>query len=493
MKRILIFLLVVAFSFAGFSQKIKIKKGKVLLDKVESAYIDEISSQAYQYSYLDGKKPAFSVKLVSKKISDTLTKQWIEVTSGDGSKKTEVEYEILSFSFSMKKILTDLMMKKYKLIAKGGINSDNVTAFFNEERPSISKEINELEKVEIKQAIKDQKVREERKAEFVTKKVKVDYYNQLIFKGDIPYNFYEEKPEKTRYPNLLGRYTFSKIKSSYSSVITIYDADNNKVAVVNEGGIGGNEVNLVHKKEKFTYKPNKTRTSTKRDIGEQVYEIAENLYINGVYLGNQVANNKLVNKSLAKENQKEEVEKYKHRTINIYDAQGYYIDENGKKVEGLVTMLFENVKNNYGVDITKHDQATLGGEAVIKTKDNSKTIKARSSKGVVCVTKDGKEICFQSIATKFLGMKSYNFAILLEKKNQNIQFYKGYENGFYYLKSPERDYAIMLSKTSAKSNSKSISKYLKCKEVREPLKSLDYLNINDLYKIEELYNNLCKK
>ncbi|MFD0992667.1 hypothetical protein [Tenacibaculum geojense] len=483
-------------SIASFAQKIKIKKGVVLIDKVESALIKEEGRNDYTYSDLNTKKPVFRSKLVTEKISEELIKQWIEVSSPDGSIKTEIPYEMLTFSLSMKKVFTLLFLKKYKLIQKGSIDHNAVKSFFEEERPLISQEVKQLVAGEIKKATQEKIKLEAKKEELGKINFKIDYINKYIYSGEIPYDFHEEKPNlELVYPNMIGSYTSQKsVGSAYSgTILTFYDLDQNKIAIVKPGGYNEKEVNLVQQSKKFTYKADFNSDFSDYNVGQQVKEAVEQLYLNDIYLRNQYRDNKLVAKDLAKEKLNKEIDKFKYNTINFYDVKGYFIDENNQKVDGLITIWFENVKNNFGSDITHYDASFLGKVVKIKTKENNLTLKASGKKVSFCINEEGKsEKCFKSIATKFLGL-NYQFVLVLDENDSNISFYKDYDSGIVYLKKTNKPHAIMLSKRNVKSNSKSISKYLECPEMREKLMTLDYSNLNELYKIKELYNNLCKK
>lgn len=124
--------------FNGFAQKIKIKKGIISIDKNDVAKHEEQGSSTDIFYFLDGKE-AFEVNFKSVTVSPTEVHQWLVMTSAEGV-KTEIPYEVLTFSFNSKKILVHLLMEKYKIFTPEKLDAEQLTKFFSEERESLSEQ-----------------------------------------------------------------------------------------------------------------------------------------------------------------------------------------------------------------------------------------------------------------------------------------------------------------------------------------------------------------
>jgi hypothetical protein len=64
--------------------------------------------------------------------------QWLTVTLPDGSKRSEIPYEVLITSFNSSRIVVQLLYEKYGLIDSNGINKQKLEEFFNVQREDLS-------------------------------------------------------------------------------------------------------------------------------------------------------------------------------------------------------------------------------------------------------------------------------------------------------------------------------------------------------------------
>lgn len=113
----------------AMGQKISLKKGKILSGDKEVAQMKDEVRDNYDFLTLDGTK-VFSVKYNQLMHDKDVAAQWLTITTPDNGKKAQVEYEILSMSFSPSKIILNLLSTKYGLIDAGGINNAKLDEFF---------------------------------------------------------------------------------------------------------------------------------------------------------------------------------------------------------------------------------------------------------------------------------------------------------------------------------------------------------------------------
>src|SRR5690606_9718045 len=132
-----LYLLMLLFPLALFSQSIKIKKDILLFDKTEVAILKELGGDEYEFSTLNGTKQ-FTVKYLGLSEGTTVLYQWLTVKSADGSKTSEIPYEVLQTSFSATKIIVRLLSEKYGLIDMKGINQQKLQEFFDTPRENLS-------------------------------------------------------------------------------------------------------------------------------------------------------------------------------------------------------------------------------------------------------------------------------------------------------------------------------------------------------------------
>lgn len=483
-------------SLVSFGQKIKVKRGKVLINKTESALFKEEGRFEYVYSDLNTKEPVFKTKLISKKVTDALTKQWLEVSNVDDSKKTEVKYEILSFSLSNKKIITLLFVKKYKLLSEKGFDYDALEAFFNEDRPLISEEVNEILKGE---------VQKENDIASITG-FDVDFKRNYIFKDSIPYSYDRrgalETGELESYNNYLGSYHLYKDdKTSFKDVskLKFYDLSSRNVAIATFGNFGNVNLDLpfANKGNGKNIKYKSKVPFMERGAGAKrklLNEVLRYIIYNGVTLGNQYNE---------EQNAKKEVDIAKYNEAmknsrNVYHELGYYIDKNDEKVNGVMTIVFEQLKD---FTFTHKDARVKSDEMgkylhVRRLKDEGKypvKIKARS-KFKACLV-DSKA-CFRGVKISFL--RGYRYLEIVEEF-EKIGVYKTHKGNSYYISifnSKETNNALRVTESKAllKIGSNNIQKKLKDylgKCYKPEYEKLNLEDLQDVLKLAKDYNNTC--
>ena len=337
MKRAL-FLFMIFFTLLASAQKVKVKKEQVLIDGVAVAKFEEPVKLNYIITSLDN---STKINVIYKilKITEEVTKQWLIVSDESGERKTEVEMEFFTFSMNLKKLTAELLIKKYPIITTNGI--ENLDEFFSEDRPNLTEEFNGL---------LSNQAGIEKEARAISASLNIDTDSRRIFEGNVPYTTSvvdDREREKGSYENLIATYSYTTPSGSFNPVFSVYDLDNHKVAIATINVFNEISVNLPYEERQFTYnaKTKLTQSSSEYQKAEFVKELIGWLYVNEVPLGNQMNNEKAQAIEAKNEVAQSKYEEAKANSSNLYDVEGYVIDEEGIKYEGTITMIWEDIPN----------------------------------------------------------------------------------------------------------------------------------------------------
>ncbi|WP_177735788.1 hypothetical protein [Flavobacterium inviolabile] len=480
MKKIILLLLLCPL--ISFSQKIKTKKDRVLIDEKEVAILKDQVRDQYELFDLNGVKQ-FTVEYKGMSEGQTIINQWLLVTSADGSQQTEIPYEVLINSLSPTKIVLHLLTVKYGLFDANGFNKQKIEAFFATKRESISDKSLKA-KVEAVASKKDKQDKIARYKPFV----KND--GTILFGG-------------TAGTTIVGK----AISSGYTAfgsnnTISIYDLDNVLVATANATGNANNDVNVtLFNDSKFTYQAEKRfgpdNTIFIKDlVGELVYR--------DITLGHQA---KTYNRNLMNE----KIKLAKDRSKNIYNVKGYAIDEKGVKYSGTLTAQFEKLDINQTGDTQVVDAIDNYGKNVSvkylneKGKERTITLSAKDNTTFYVINEDGTETRYQGMKVKGDAMKKLSNAMSLGFNN--AYFYKTLytskdntllvdpvEEDRFVIRLKNKDVGQMIDKRNNDKLSTELAEYLSgCKKLAAEIKNgaFDLKNTENLINIVNEYND-CK-
>lgn len=481
MKKIVFLLLLLPVM--AISQKIKIKKNKVLFDKKEVAIMESPQRDFYTFKYLSGEK-AFDVAYKAISISEIQDHQYLEVTSAEG-KKTEILYEILKTSFSTKKIIIRLLSQKYGLIDANGINKEKVAAFFAEERESISEKY-------MQAAAKAKLEADERNKTVGRYKPYVRPDGTVTFGGS----------QGTR---IVGKVHYSASERAY--IIT--DLDGIRVVTATESRKTGSTAAVAESYTGETFQfdeGSKTMFTNRfsRTFGQIFVEAAVG---RGYTLGRQAKNKQI-------ELRKEKIKIAKENSVNLYGVPGSITDKKGKKYSGTVYVVFEKLQIDPGQQVAGlHDMNSIDnyGKHISIRYENAKgrtRVKKFSAKDGISftATDEGVEKVFYGMKTKGNALKKmanasnfgFNNSYFYEKiyeENGNMLLVKPGEEGTYVIKVKEQKAGFMIDDRKNEKISKALAKYLKkCKQVANDLKAgeFDVKNEENLQQIIQEYNDCSK-
>ncbi|TDT46385.1 hypothetical protein CLV90_0435 [Maribacter spongiicola] len=142
MNRTIIILLIMFFCFNSFAQKVKIKKGKILLDNIEVGVIEAINKSEIVYSFKDlsGNELLKADVDIANGSTRPFEFNWMTITSNNYSQVNTVDYSMLSMSLSHPKIIAEILIKTYGLYDGNGFRQDKIDQFFSQPRTSKYKE-----------------------------------------------------------------------------------------------------------------------------------------------------------------------------------------------------------------------------------------------------------------------------------------------------------------------------------------------------------------
>ncbi len=473
------------FSVAAFGQKIQIKKDKIVFDKVEIATINEPYRDHYDFSTLSGEKK-FSVDFKGLNVNATQFYQWLEVTSADGKQKTEIPHDVLITAFDVKRIIAHNLSVKYNLIDAKGINDAALQTFFETSRESLSEKYGKIVAASKFEA-------DEQKRKIL--QVKNQYNPQIQNDKSITFYFNGKM-------TIVGRMTANPyvVGGGPTTYVYVTDIDGNQVASLASTKSFDNYAVTTFDGNNYEYYTKSMYSHTNSTF---LYEFLCDLVARGYTLGHQARDEK--NKLL-----QAKVNLAKERSVNIYKRKGYIIDEDGKRLEGIISVNFQMLDVNETGKILPEETADKFGKTVVityfneKKQERTKTFKA-SSKVYFCLTDGAAPVFYYGMPVKGDSMKKMQnmtnlsfdnsyFYQLIHKEDKVMLLQDPVETDRYVFKIPAEDKGQMIDKRSTEALIPVVAEYLKsCKAVVADLKAnqFDLKNEANLINIAKEFQN-CK-
>lgn len=477
--------LALVFSIAAFGQKIQIKKDKILYDKAEIAVITEPFIDHYDFATLAGEKK-FSVDFKGLNVNATQFYQWLEVTSADGKQKTEIPHDVLITAFDVKRIIAHNLSVKYNLIDANGINNKSLQSFFETSRESLSEKYGK-----IVAASKFEADEQKRKIQ----QVKSQYNPQI--QNDKSITFYINGKL-----TIVGRMTANPyvVGNGPTTYVYITDIDGNQVASLASKKSFDNYAISTFDGKNYEYYTKSMYSYTNSTF---LYEFLCDLVARGYTLGHQVRDEK--NKLY-----QAKVNLAKERSVNIYKRNGYLIDEDGKRLDGIISINFQMLDINETGQVLPEETADKFGKTVSitysneKKQERTKTFKA-NSKVYFCITDGSAPIFYYGMPVKGDSMKKIQnmtnlsfdnsyFYQLIHKETKIMVLQDPVETERYVFKIPSEDKGQMIDKRSTEELNPVLADYLKaCKTLATDIKGNQFdLKIeSNLITIAKEYQN-CK-
>jgi hypothetical protein len=468
-----------------FAQSIKTKKDRVIIDDKEVAILKDGARDKYVFHSLDGTKQ-FTAKY--KTLGESVAYEWLEVTSADGTKRSEVPYEVLQNSLSPTRVVIRLLAVKYELIDKNGINTQKLAQFFATDRENLSEKymktvVMAKEEAKATKAVFDQKVGAFRPY------VKKD--GTIVKGGELGTSIIGKATHATH--NVFDKNDF----------IFITDLDGIMVAKakITEGATNTTVVTLFND-DTFTF--NAKRSFHPNDAFLFFREIVEQLVVRDYTLGHQA---KTYNANI----RAEKVNIAKGKSASVYNKKGYAIDEKGVKYDGILNAEFEPLDVNETGKTEVFDAVDNYGKRVLvkylneKGKERTTTLYAKDGARFCVKNEDGTETCFIGMKVKGDALKklsnamslgfnnSYFYKLLFDAKGNQVLIDPIKEDVFVIKLKDKKEGQMIDSRNNAKLSAE-LSEYLAtCKDLAKEIKNnvFDLKTEDNLIKIIEEFNS-CK-
>ncbi|WP_310555252.1 hypothetical protein [Flavobacterium sp.] len=498
-----LYTLVFCVSFFSFGQKIKEKKDQILFDDVAIANVEkDATSTIFKYNSINNAN-GIIVTFKTFKIDAQNSKSWLLVTNLDASKKTEVNFEFLSFSLNYKKAIAELLAKKYNIFTANGI--ENLDVFFDEKRPIISDEVEKLNvaKVSLQKDLAN-----------------VNYFvftpQKLIFSGTIPNDAfsskYTEQQNNEFMSKVVGMYAISmKQDSSPYPVLNVDISSLSERILARAVDRGGKMVvALTESNATFVYTPTvRLDQNNSESVAKFVKELVEQTYMNGQkYITLMEAETLLAAK---KEENKEKFAEAKKNSVNIYEKNGYAVDDKGEKLEGKLSIDFEKiVVNNSGIV----DLDGVGKMATIIAKNEKGKLrffnyKAKEGVYFSVINDDNTETIYRAVLVKIdanqpkdnsvldlgslsgLSLASASWKYFKEIiKTEKISILQDVVSKSFVIKVPnqEKGFQIFIRNGKLDKFITKLNEYLGNSVSSSDLEKIDYTNLDGLNNLVDLYS-----
>lgn len=395
MKKIFVLLLI--FPCLVFSQKIKTKKDKILLDEKEIGIIKE-SAGMYVVSDLKNQK-LFTAQIKSSNLGSQTLSQWIELKNSDGNITSEIPYEVTVTSLSGSRIVLSLLADKYGFTNSNGFDTNAIQTFFETPRDKISEKALQAKAGAL---IDDNE-----------KRKKIARYSPYV-KDNLSVVFGGPMSNQ-----VVGRIVVTPKGYSNKFLIDVYDLDNLLVATTEyTTGIGDLTYVKLFNDTSFEYEPKKVYAR----IGDNSFlnEFIGEVVAHGALLGHQA-------NQYQKDAYYQKIQDAKERSVNIYNIDGHLKDEKGIEYKGKVTALFQKLDINNTGDIEFWNTIDNFGKKVnltyLNEKGNprTKTFDAKDNIRFYVSNDDGTETAFQGMKVNGDSMKKLSNAMSL-----------GFNNAYFY-------------------------------------------------------------
>ena len=511
-KKIITTTVFAVFSLTLSSQKVKVKKDVILIDKQETS-LRIIESKAdnntiYNFKDTATEETFLNVDFVSDQVNENTKYEWLVLSKEGADFKNEVDMEYVSFTLNYKKAIAEFLMKRMGFFdASGKVKKEVIDDYFSEKRERESKE-------EYEQLVAQEREAGAKFAQTTSLGIAVDPDHKRIFRGGIPYtssSVDDRKRNADVVENMIGSYRFSD-----PTTLVVRDLDNIKIGTITQDAFGAVTIVSQLLTAPITYKSKYRFNATdKYATKDFLVEAVRWLHVRGIELGHSAKESVAQANAEIRAEAQAEYEEAKANSSNIYDQKGYAIDEKGVRYEGEVTMLFDDIpdpNNPESGTIINLDGSDIGKKvriAYINDKDK-KRIKTLSAKSGVrfCVFGDsGQETWFEAIRVKSNGLlASSDDALVIGGsgglfmkevyKEGKAKVYQGLPSGKYYLKTEGQDKAFSFEFGDLIKETKKASKlkdYLGgCDYNSGSYDEASYQDLEEIKILVDHYNNSCK-
>ena len=484
MKLQLLLIMLLSSILLKAQPNVKVKKEIISLDNIEVGKIKSPYRNFWDFTDLNDKK-LFSVKYAGASANSTETFTWLEIESSDKSEKAFIPYEVLVTAFNVDRIIAHLLIVKYNIYNNKGIDNIALDKLFKENTEDLS--------IKYGKIVSEAKAGEEIKNSEV-QAIKTEYAPKVSNDGTISFT----RPRN----RIVGSVTTQQcnIANTKSPCIKLYDLNNSFIAAVYPSTSINTSTVETYKGEIFTFKSHTSPVTTPLPHAEM---LLPELINKGYLFGYQ-------QQAEAQRLHNTKVRQAINESENIYNQQGYVIDDKGNKIEGYISIAFQILDVNRTGNVLPATGPDNFGKTVYikyineKNKERIASFKARENV-TFCIKKDGTEVCYEGMQVygeafkKLQNMDALNFDHayfyqVLNKYEKITLLQDPVEKEKFVLKLPNEKKGQMIDNRSSEKLLKSVSDYLSaCKTLSDEIKNngFDLKLQSNLEKIAEEYN-ICK-
>ncbi|WP_312993044.1 hypothetical protein [Chryseobacterium flavum] len=481
--------LLAALLFSGmlFSQKIQLKKDKILFNEKEIGIMKSPYRDHFEFYTLTNEK-VFDADLKGVALAKDQLLYYLDMKSASG-KTTQIPYEVLITSFKPDRIVAHQLAVKYHLFNENGFNKTEVENFFDTPRENLTDQY---------LTAKNNSIAEDNERKSQLEDIRRIYNPRLGSNGEILIN-------NGNYPARIIGYAIGYHCTGFSSqnpCLEVSDLDGIKIASMYQ--TQGMKTYAVRTFDHNEFIFTATRPYAQSDYAF-VNEFIAHLFIHGYTLEHQAYYTN-------QEMQQSKVVDAINRSINLYDVPGYVVEKSGKKTEGTITIWFEMLDTERTGQKLPEGGADFFGQRVTLKKQlpgmNSMAIKTYDADSGIhfCISPNGTEECYYGLDVKgeFIkkmqnygslhGNNSY-FYKLVARENKIMLLQDPVELQKYVIKTDFEPKGQMLDYRSSDILSGKLADYLKeCKTLSDQLKNkgLDLKNKENLIHIISEYSK-CRK
>ncbi|MBF7092631.1 hypothetical protein IUY40_13930 [Flavobacterium sp. ALJ2] len=483
MKKYILMALILLVNTVSFAQKLKIEKGEIKLDDKTLGLV-EGKRPIYKYYNLD-KTYSVTAEIKSAPNEPSLALPWIELKDEKTGKTNELEFRSRKFSaFNYdRSIAYELLERNY--LTTDGLNPEAIESFISGESAGIAakrlgaqNEIDQANKVAdtYQLSIDDAGTIYSIKAQNPDPNDKRIGYIKMTspaINGELKY----EVMDLDQYL-IASWYAKSGMVSGYNKYLNqqLITVDRNIISAA-----------FDNKGNPIGYKMSKDKTAM---------NIVRALIGNGYVLQHQGIDIENKFKEEQSKLNKEKYEEAKLNSVNIYDKNGYVIDEKGEKITGTLKIEFKAITTGNA----NTSSSLVPGQRLYLTNAIHPFQTYDSKSGIRFCIDESKE-CFIGLTSKGSNFMS---SALKALDTDNSKFYKILyeENGYmvlvdpavpddFVIKIPNQDKGLFTTKGSNTKLKKNIIDYLKCDSF--VFENHDLKTLDGLIKALGDYKNNCNK
>ena len=413
MKRIFLLYLLSCITFSLKAQEYKVKKGELQIEGTPVAKLEKKEGK-YEFSDLSGSFMYKAVLTEKTAQNNRAPHRWVELTGNNGKVREIPLPDKLKFTFSGEKAIVDNMLKSNTgLLTVKGIDPEVVKAFFSTEDRQFSQKWDPIfEKVTAEIKVEDRLES--------TDKILVKEGN--IFRKEMKIGSYSKKI--TPMGGAMTVYEF-----------VFYDITGRQIASSNFTSMVDKEYYLIQTFDGKTLPVFVPLIGFSSDLEKR---LVMKLYANGYPFGDMApyfAQYEEDKKAAQNAFQQQRIAEARKQSVNLYNVEGYVLDSQGNKLNGLITIEFESIA------------PILDKNVVFANVDND-IVKLKTTDGKETKYNAADNVIFGVGDRTFLGTDSgrevgYIFKV---EGETNIYFYEILyaNNGNYVLSHPKMPEAYLI-------------------------------------------------